>query len=402
MTTSPRPPHPVAYTILIVPFGATGGFVGVALGFLATRVGLTVQQGATLLAVSSFPSVWKFFWAPVADRTLTRKRWYVLACVGCAAGMAAMATLPLSPRTLLPMSAIILVTALAATFLGFAVEAMVAHLTPPEDRGRVSGWFQAGNLGGSGIGGGIGLWLLHAMRAPWQAGLVLALLMLACAIPLRWLPDVAADGDGRSLKASMRHVATDMWTVLKSPEGILCGALCFLPIGTGAAAGVLTQATVAALWGAHEREVGMVQGFLTGAVSMAGCLAGGYLCGRRFDARKAYVVFGVAMAAVTLAMAFAPFTVPDYVGFNVAYAFVTGLSYAAFSSFVFDAIGKGHAATKYNGFASLSNAPIWYMGLLLASAQTRFGARGMLCTESVLGVLGVVVFVGLTRRVSAA
>ncbi len=399
MTATQRPPHPFVYTVLIVPFGATGGFVGVALAFLATRVGLTVQQGATLIAVSSFPSMWKFFWAPVADRTLTRKRWYLLSCAACAAGMAAMATLPLSPRTMLPMCAVIFATSLASTFLGFAVEALVAHVTPPGDRGRVSGWFQAGNLGGSGLGGGLGLWLLLTLRAPWQAGLVLAATMLACAVALRWLPEVPADdvADGTTLRGSVVHVARDMGAVLRSTEGILCGALCFLPIGTGAAAGVLTQATVAAAWGAGEREVGMVQGFMTGAVSMVGCLAGGALCGRRMSARTAYVAYGVAMAAVTLAMAFAPLTVRSYVFYNVLYAFVTGLSYAAFSSFVFDAIGKGHAATKYNGFASLSNIPIWYMGLLLARAQTSLGARGMLCAESALGVLGMMVFWGIAR-----
>src|SRR4051812_46556348 len=147
-----RPPHPFVYTVLIVPFGATSGFVSVALAYLATKVGLTVQQGATLIAVSLFPNVWKFFWAPVSDRTLTRKRWYLIACLACALGMAGMATVPLNPRTLPLVSGIIFLTSLAATFLGFAVEGLVAHITPPDDRGRVSGWFQAGNLGGAGIG----------------------------------------------------------------------------------------------------------------------------------------------------------------------------------------------------------------------------------------------------------
>ena len=61
------------------------------------------------------------------------------------------------------------------------------------------------------------------------------------------------------------------------------------------------------------------------------------------------------------------------------------------------AIGAKLAATKYNGFASISNTPIWYMGLLLAAAQTQFGARGMLATESVFGVVGILVFVAATR-----
>ena len=35
--------------------------------------------------------------------------------------------------------------------------AMVAAATSPDDQGRVSAWFQVGNLGGSGLGGGLGI-----------------------------------------------------------------------------------------------------------------------------------------------------------------------------------------------------------------------------------------------------
>ena len=136
----------------------------------------------------------------------------------------------------------------------------------------------------------------------------------------------------------------------------------------------------------------LVQGFLTGIVSMIGCLAGGWVC-QRLSGRVSYAVFGAMMACVTAAMAFSPMTPTMYVLYNVVYAFVTGLSYAAFSALVLDAIGhEGHAATKYNGFASLSNTPIWYMGLLLAWAQTRWGAKGMLLLETALGVAGIALF----------
>ena len=59
---------------------------------------------------------------------------------------------------------------------------------------------------------------------------------------------------------------------------------------------------------------------------------------------------------------------------------------------MFDAIGAGNAATKYNGFASLSNTPIWYMGLVLAWAETTWGPAGMLWTESLTGLAGIGVF----------
>ena len=187
--TTPRPRlHPILFTLLIVPFGATGGFVGVALGFLATRVGLSVEQGASLIAVSMFPNMWKFFWAPVSDKTLSRKRWYLIGAALCAAGLFGLASIPLNAGTLTTVQVIIGLTSIAATFVGFAVEGLLAHHTAPEDRGRASGWFQAGNLGGSGLGGGLGLWLLESLPSPWMAGAILAVLTLACALPLLWPP----------------------------------------------------------------------------------------------------------------------------------------------------------------------------------------------------------------------
>jgi MFS family permease len=377
--------------VLIAPFGATFGYVSVALAFLATRGGLTVEQGAELIAVGMFPNVWKFVWAPVADTTLTRKRWYVLSCVLCAAGMFAMAVVPLGPASFRLMGAVILLTSTAATFLGFAVEALIAHLTPPADRGRVSGWFQAGNLGGTGVGGGLGLWLLTSLPSGWETGLVLAILTLACTAVLPLLPDVNAESRGCSMMMAIRIVAADLWRVARSRDGVLSAILCFVPVGTGAAAGVLTQAEVAAGWGAGVHDVEMVQGVFTGIISMVGCLVGGYGC-RRLGARRAYAVFGGLMAAVTAGMAAAPPTRLTYVTFCLAYALVTGLCYAAFSGFVLDAIGAGNAATKYNGFASLSNAPIWYMGLLLAVAETHFGPKSMLLVESACGLVGILLF----------
>ena len=387
-----RPPHPFAYTILVVPFGATSGFATVALAFLATRVGLEVQDGAALVAASIFPNVWKFLWSPIGDMTLTRKRWYLLSCALCALGMFAMATLPLGPTTMTAMTVIVLVTSIAATFLGFAVEGMIAAVTPAAERGTVSGWYQAGNLGGSGIGGGLGLVLLHGLPAPWMAGSILAVLTLACAIPLAILPEVARVPSTGSVLAATRDIAADVWRALTSRDGALGALLCFLPVATGAAGSVLAQAEVAAHWGAGESEVALTQGFLTGGVSMIGCLAGGAIC-QRLNARSAYALFGALMAITTAAMALSPMLPSTYVGYAIAYAFVTGLSYAAFSALVFDAIGhEGHAATKYNGFASLSNAPIWYVGLVLAWAETQWGPSAMLLVESGLGVVGILVF----------
>src|SRR5205814_8391873 len=87
-------PHPAVYMVLIIPFGLVTGFISVTLGYLLGKAGVTAEGVAALVAVSFIPQTWKFLWAPVADLTLTRKRWYALSAVLCAVGLATLGAIP--------------------------------------------------------------------------------------------------------------------------------------------------------------------------------------------------------------------------------------------------------------------------------------------------------------------
>jgi len=82
-----------------------------------------------------------------------------------------------------------------------------------------------------------------------------------------------------------------------------------------------------------------------------------------------------------------------YILFTMAYALITGLTYAGFSAVVLEAIGLGAAATKYNVFASLSNMPIMYMTVIEGWAQTRWNVAGMLFVEAALAAAAMLLFV---------
>ena len=65
----------------------------------------------------------------------------------------------------------------------------MAHTVMDDQKGRAAGWYQAGNLGGNGIGGGAGVWLAaHYSKevAAWS----ISLAMLACAFALYFVSDV--------------------------------------------------------------------------------------------------------------------------------------------------------------------------------------------------------------------
>jgi MFS family permease len=187
-------------------------------------------------------------------------------------------------------------------------------------------------------------------------------------------------------------VLKDVWQVARARAGILALLICFLPIGTGAAANLWSA--VAADWHASAGTVALVTGVLAGLVSALGCLLGGY-GSDRMDRKTAYALYGLLMAMCTVAMAVAPRTETMYVVFTLMYAFIQGLTYAGFTAVVLEAIGLGAAATKYNLYASLSNMPIAYMTLVDGWAHTRWGAAGLLEAEAAIGVLGIIVFVAI-------
>jgi MFS family permease len=165
--------------------------------------------------------------------------------------------------------------------------------------------------------------------------------------------------------------------------------LCFLPIGAGAASNLWSA--VSSDWHASAHTVELVTGILAGIISALGCLAGGWICDR-MNRKAAYVAYGVLQAVTAVSMALAPRTESMYALFTSLYAFMTGLTYAGFSAFVLEAMGKGAAATKYNVFAALSNTPIMYMTNIDGHAHDRHGAAGMLYTEAAWCLGGLVVF----------
>ena len=388
----------MVWTILYIPFGELGGFVSVALTFLATRQGMSITEGSLLIGAQMLTSWLKWLWAPLVDTTLSPKRWYLFATSASALGVVAMAVIPLGSDTLPLLLGVIAVASLINSIVGMAIEAIMAATTPVSQQGRVSAWFQAGNLGGAGVGGGLGLVLLETLPEPWMAGSIMGACFLACCAALPFVPNVQAHRAVGGAVGAVKSVAGDLWKMVKTRGGLLSAFLCVLPIGTGAAAGTLTQAEVAAHWGAGATEVALLQGVLAGVITAAGCFVGGWLCDR-FHPRTAYAGIGVALAATAVGMAVSPATVAMYVVWTMTYSFLVGLAYAAFTAVVLNAIGSGSAATKYSLFASLSNFPIWWLGLLLGRVADLNGANAMLLTEAGLGVLGVVLFAAASSAV---
>jgi len=385
-------PHPVVFLILILPFGVMSGYLTVAVVYLLTQAGVGIEQSAELVALSYVPHTWKFLWAPIADTTLTRKRWYVFSALVTAVGIYVTGAVPADESSLPLLTAVVLISNLAVTFLAMAVESLMAYDAPDNAKGRAGGWFQAGNLGGMGLGGGAGLWMTQNVPPPWIGSAALGATCLLCCAALMFVAEPPSTLRLETYRKTIMGLLKDLWQVARSRRGFLGLLICFLPIGTGAASNLWSA--VAGDWKASADTVALVTGALGGLVSAAGCLAGGYACDH-MDRKAAYALYGILQALCAVAMALSPRTEIMYVVFTLAYAFIMGLTYAGFSAVVLEAIGRGAAATKYSLFASLSNMPIGYMTAVDGWAGARWGPAGLLHTEAAIAMVAVLLFVGI-------
>jgi MFS transporter, PAT family, beta-lactamase induction signal transducer AmpG len=391
---------PWVFLLLIAPFGMSSGFLTVTLAYRLDAAGVGAQAIAGLIALSYLPHTWKFAWAPLVDLTWQRKHWYLASTTLSAAGIVAMGWFGDDGSRFGLLTAVVLAGNVAVTLSGMSVEALMAHGSDDAAKGRAGGWFQAGNLGGQGLGGGLALWLVQERGFGIAAASgVLALVSLLCMLALRRC-QVPPQMPGRaSVALALRKLRDDLGSVVRSRRGLLAVLICFLPIGSGAASNLWP--ILAGDWHAGANTVALVNGVFGGLAAAAGCIAGGYLCDR-FDRKAMYCLFGALLAAVALLMGLAERTESRFAVFALAYAFVLGMSYAGFSAVVLEAIGRGAAATKYSLLASLSNMPIAYVTWADGWAYARWGATAMLQVDAGLGLAGLLLFALIARGSSSS
>ncbi len=392
-------PHPVVYLLLCTPFGASNGYLVVTLGYLLAHAGVSVTAIAGLIALSLVPQTWKVLWAPIVDTTLDSKRWYLMATMASAATLSSIGLFPITQAGLFAITLLVVANSVATSFLAMAAENLMAHATPEGEKGRAGGWYQAGNLGGQGIGGGAALWIAQHSQIDWLPGAAMAALFLACCLALFFIAEPPADHRHESYFKSLASVVFDVWQTAKGRAGYLALLICFLPIGSGAASNLWSS--VAGEWHAGADTVALANGVFSGIISAFGCVVGGYFCDR-MDRKFAYALYGVFLSAGALAMAAAARTPQMFVVFTLLYAFISGFNYASFSAVVLEAIGKGAAATKYNLYASLSNAPIAYMTTIEGFAYGRWSGNGMLLADAVAGLVAVAFFFAVARATRPA
>lgn len=379
--------HPAIFAPLFAPFGVGSGYVSVTLAYLLGEAGLSVAIIATLIAFNAWPQTVKMLWAPFVDTIGNPKVWYAIGTISVGLSILVMSILPKTEAEIPLFMALIAFASVTATFVSMSAEIFMANQVPAEMRGRASGWSQAGNLGGAGLGGGIGLLLAENLAQPWISGVVISAACFACWFATLALPPLVRTSLARSYVGELKEVAVNVWAVARSRIGYLGLLIMLLPIGSGG----VPWAAISQEWGAGGNMVALVNGIAGGLAAVVGALIAGFVCDR-MELKRAYSLFGILVGLVAVALIFLPRTPTVFVVGVLAYQMMIGMTYTGYAAIVLEAIGKKSAATNFNLMAALANIPIAVMSMVDGHLFDAYGMNTMLLGELLIPAAAILLF----------
>lgn len=378
--------NPVTFLFLVLPYGISSGFLAVTLPYLLVNNGFSVAEAAAITAIGLTANVWRFIWAPLADMSLSLHKWYLIGTGLCAIAFFMLSFTPVEKDSKTILTIIVLFLQMAATMVISPVGGFMAKTIREEMKGRAGGWYQAGNLGGAGIGGGAGVWL--SVHFSYKiAVIIFALFVLACAFALYFLPQVYAE-KGKRLKEQFKMLFSDLRYLIRSANAIFTTLIVLTPIGIGASS--FMWSSVGDNWHVSAGTIALIAGTLNGIVCAAGSISGGFLADKA-GRWTAFFGAGILMASVTLILSFSAYVPLSYIIGVLCYAFTFGMANAGFSAIILHAIGKGMASTKYALISSLGNIPSVYMTAFNGWMHDAYGIKYMLIGETFIGLFFVIV-----------
>ena len=393
MLNTPSYTRPAYIFFLMLPSGISNGFVTIVMPFILTKNGFPLAFTAGIVAVGVSANLWRFLWGPVVDISLSLHKWFWIGIITCTASLLSLCFIPFSMKGAFLLSAIVFISQVAATLTLLPVNGIMAKGIVENKKGKASGWYQAGNLAGTGMGGGVGLWLATHYDIK-IAGLVLVGASILFSLFILLIRDIPHDKE-ESILREIKDLGKDIFAMLKVPVSLYVMILFLMPIGTGAMANLWSA--VAQDWKTDADTVVLVTGLLSGFVSAMGCVVGGIIADR-WGVWVAYMGCGIVSALITLIMAALPLRPYMYIWGVLSYGFATGLIYAGFTAVILFAVGKKHVTTKFSLLASLGNVPVVYMTAFNGWVHDKYGSKTMLLTEAILGILAVLIFTAILKR----
>jgi PAT family beta-lactamase induction signal transducer AmpG len=370
--------------ITYLPFGLYSGFIIVALQLLLTARGLAVDHIALLQLAALLPSYTSFLVTPLVDCGLERRTWALI--------FASIAALCLGAGSLLmdaavagnatPLALTLLVGMFAAQLYSSTMGGMTPNLVDERDTGAVSGWLNVANLGGTGLGGTLGILIVQHLARPLAAAALTAEIFAPCLLLLIMAREMRIP---RAVSETLRRLFRDIWAVSKTRAAIV-GILIFItPSATFAAQNLFSG--LGRDFHASDNAVTWIVGIGNAITCSLGAAVGGWLC-NRIDRRMLFVGTGIVAATATLGMAFGARTAAVFFVGVTLYNLFAGINYAAASAVAFDIMGIDNplAATQYALLMAACNVAISTVIWGDSRGYKHFGARGALLADAAFSI----------------
>ena len=379
---------PWLFGILTLPYGAFNGVLTVMIPFLLRKHGVSVDRIADVVAVAAIPNFWYFAWSPIVDTGPLRRTWLLIAA--SLGAICAWIAIVWTSATLVQLTILLFSGNVIVMLMSSANGAVLSTTIDPVLRGRASGWYNAGNLGGTSLGAGLAIWLAAFTPLPLLATVSAAMIFLPALAALRIVEERVVRMHPKALFRAMAH---DVWQVLRAPATWAGLAFFLSPVGSAAVQNLISS--VGPDYHASDSQVAFVSGLAGGLVSALGCMIGGFVCDR-MNRMAAYALAGLFSAVFSAWMALGRATPFTYTGGYIGYSLAAGIAYAAFTALVLEVLGKRkHAAgTAYSLLGSSGNFPISYMTWIDGAAYKRAGTRGLMGADTLAnGMIGAILLV---------
>lgn len=385
---------PWIFGITNIPYGVAGTYAGVAVPFLLRKAGLPLETIAVISAIAFLPAAYQLFWAPIIDLGIRRRSWLIL-CATLGAFCLSATLFIKVPEHLVEYQIVLVLGQALVGLVASCNGALVSTTVDPNRRGQAAGWVNAANLGAAALGGGVVLTLANNV-SPGAAAL--ALFLFTCLPSLAALTIEEAAPLKDPLLQHLGNMRREVWRAVSAKRGWTGLLFCISPVGTVALTNLFSG--MGTDYHASNQVVELVTGYVGGFITAAGALASGFILDRA-DRRKLYLLAGVLTAVCSAAMALAPINQTTYIVGITCYLLISGLAYAAFSAVVYEIVGTAGstASTLYSVFPAAGNQAIAYTLFVDGQANKSFGPRGLLWTDAVMNIAGVIVLLLLLRVV---
>ncbi len=362
------------------PLGFYYGFINTSMPLLLVAQGIPLGRVATISAIAFSPTFWIFLLAPALDVRLSRRAHAVLWTVIAAACL--FVSILLLHHTVLFTVALTLGCAATGLF-GGSLGGWLPQLVPDDRRGHLSTWYNIANLGVAALYGVSAIYLVQRLPRVLSATM-LALLIVAPTLLLFALP--TPESPARKTSAVFGALLHDLRIIFRQRE-VLLALMAFI---TPASCFALTNlfAGLGPDFHTPERWVTLLCGAGVAVACSLGCLVGGPLADR-FSRIHLYILTGLAGAAVASATILAPRSTMTFAAATLAYNFLQGINYTAYSALCFQLVGSNNplAATQFSVLFCAINLPISYMTWVDGRGYASFGLHGLFGVDALFSML---------------